>query len=78
MSGLPDEFGRGGVVKMESHEYKLLQERLEKKIQNNPYSRTSNFKSEKGYEEGILAAKSILHSYYKQNSERKEREYDRE
>lgn len=25
-----DEFGRGGVVKMESHEYKLLQERLEK------------------------------------------------
>lgn len=42
-----------------------LQSELTKKMQNNPYGRTANFKREDGYKEGILAAKSILHNFYK-------------
>lgn len=47
------------------NEYEQLQSELTKKIQNNPYGRTANFKREDGYKEGILAAKSILHNFYK-------------
>lgn len=45
--------------------YEQLQSELTKKMQNNPYGRTANFKREDGYKEGILAAKSILHNFYK-------------
>ncbi len=51
-------------------EYEILQERLTKKMQNNPYGRTGNFKREDGYNEGILAAKSILSDYYHRNGEK--------
>lgn len=50
---------------MKQWEYEQLQSELTKKIQNNPYGRTANFKCEDGYKEGILAAKSILHNFYK-------------
>lgn len=63
---------------MESHEYKLLQERLEKKSRTIPIVVPATLKAKKVMKRGFLQPKSILHSYYKQNSERKEREYDRE
>lgn len=47
-------------------------EALTKKSENNPYGRTGNFKREDGYKEGILAAKSILHSFYQRQSQGKE------
>ena len=49
---------------MDRCEYEYLQERLSRKMHNNPYGRTGNFKREDGYKEGILAAKSILSEYY--------------
>ncbi len=53
-------------------EYEALQAALTKKSENNPYGRTGNFKREDGYKEGILAAKSILHSFYQRQSQGKE------
>lgn len=52
---------------MTQGEYKALQDALTKKSENNPYRFTGNFKLEDGYKEGILAAKSVLHSFYKLN-----------
>lgn len=52
---------------MTQWEYKSLQDALTKKSENNPYRFTGNFKREDGYKEGILDAKSILHSFYKRN-----------
>ena len=49
---------------MKQWEYEALQDALTKKSENNPYGRTGNFKREDGYKEGILAAKSILHSFF--------------
>lgn len=50
---------------MKQWEYEQLQSELTKKMQNNTYGRTANFKREDGYKEGILSAKSILHNFYK-------------
>lgn len=50
---------------MKQWEYEQLQSELTKKMQNNPYGRTANYKREDGYKEGILAAKIILHNFYK-------------
>ena len=61
-----------GGVGMERWEYEALQDALTKKSENNPYGRTGNFKREDGYKEGILAAKSILHSFYERQSRDKE------
>ncbi len=44
---------------MKQWEYEQLQSELTKKMQNNPYGRTANFKREDGYKEGIL------HNFYK-------------
>lgn len=52
---------------MTQWEYKSLQDALTKKSENNPYRFTGSFKREDGYKEGILDAKSILHSFYKRN-----------
>lgn len=57
---------------MKQWEYEALQDALTKKSENNPYGRTGNFKREDGYKEGILAAKSILHSFYEWQSRDKE------
>lgn len=58
---------------MKQWEYEALQAALSKKHENTPYSYTGNFKRESGYKEGILAAKSILHSFfYQQQSQDKE------
>lgn len=57
---------------MKKWEYEALQDALTKKSENNPYGRTGNFKREDGYKEGILAAKSILHSFYQRQSQGKE------
>jgi hypothetical protein len=57
---------------MKQWEYEVLQDALTKKSENNPYGRTGNFKHEYGYKEGILAAKSILHSFYERQSRDKE------
>lgn len=57
---------------MKQWEYEALQAALTKKSENNPYGRTGNFKREDGYKEGILAAKSILHSFYQRQSQGKE------
>lgn len=52
---------------MTAEEYKTLQERLSAKLTNNPYTshKIQAAKQRQGYEEAILAAKSILHSFYK-------------
>lgn len=52
---------------MTQFEYEVLQERLTRKIENNPYKRTGCTKYETGYKEGVLAAKSILSDYFKHN-----------
>lgn len=57
---------------MKQWEYEALQDALTKKSENTPYGRTGNFKREDGYKEGILAAKSILHSFYQRQSQDKE------
>lgn len=57
---------------MKQWEYEALQAALTKKFENNPYGRTGNFKREDGYKEGILVAKSILHSFYQRQSQDKE------
>ena len=54
---------------MDRHEYEHLQQLLSFKRQNNPYSphvnpRICAEKKREGYDEGILAAKSILHAHY--------------
>lgn len=56
---------------MDRREYEQLQERLSRKMHNNPYSRTGNYKREDGYKEGIMAAKSILSSWYHEHYEQK-------
>lgn len=50
---------------MKEWEYSHLQNRLSKKLKDNPYSRTGCSKYETGYKEGILAAKSILSDFHK-------------
>lgn len=57
---------------MDRCEYEYLQKRLSRKMRNNPYGRTGNFKREDGYKEGILAAKSILSEYYRMEEARKD------
>ena len=37
---------------MDRCEYEYLQKRLSRKMRNNPYGRTGNFKREDGYKEG--------------------------
>ena len=49
---------------MTSYEYETLQEQLSKKLKNNSYARSGCTKYETGYQEGILAAKSILSAFY--------------
>lgn len=49
---------------MEKWQYEMLQEQLSHKMRDNPYGKNGNFKYEEGYKEGILAAKSILASFY--------------
>lgn len=49
---------------MTENTYKYLQERLSNKAENNPYKYTACFKYERGYKEGIAAAKSILSEFY--------------
>lgn len=49
---------------MTEFEYKEIQKDLSKKILTNPYKRVGNNKYAEGYEQGILAAKSILSSAY--------------
>ena len=54
---------------MTEHEYKMLQKRLTNKLCHNPY-RTSGddgltlHNYAECYRDGIMAAKSILHSFY--------------
>lgn len=55
---------------MEEWEYNYLQKILTQKMKNNPYGRTGNFKREEGYKKGILAAKSILSNFHKQQCEK--------
>lgn len=52
---------------MTKHEYEYLQERLSKKLHSNPYGFSP--KREEGYKDGILAAKSILKSVYREYAE---------
>lgn len=49
---------------MHESEYRLLQDELSNKIKHNPYRSKGLAKYEEGYKNGILAAKSILHSYF--------------
>lgn len=48
---------------MNPREYEILQDRLTKKLQYNPY-KYGMIKKRDGYKEGILVAKSILHEFY--------------
>lgn len=57
---------------MTREEYDTLQERLTKKAENNPYRLNSGYKRESSYKEGILAAKSILHEFYRKQTKEKE------
>lgn len=56
---------------MTEQEYSSLQEQLTRKRENSPYARTGNFKRQEGFQEGVLAAKSILSAYYHAHSEQK-------
>ena len=60
---------------MDRCEYEYLQKRLSRKMHNNPYGRTGNFKREDGYKEGILVAKSILSEYYHMEGEHDDRDH---
>lgn len=52
---------------MTKREYEYLQERLSKKLHSKPYGFSP--KREEGYKDGILAAKSILKSVYREYAE---------
>lgn len=56
-----------GNAKMTEHEYRSLQEDLSEKLRKNPFSnpKQHTIKMQEGYEEGILAAKSVLSAFYK-------------
>lgn len=56
---------------MKQWEYEALQAALTKKYENNSYTLNGNFKRESGYKEGILAAKSVLHSFYQRQPQDK-------
>lgn len=56
---------------MKQWEYEALQAALTKKYENNSYTLNGNFKRASGYKEGILAAKSVLHSFYERQSQDK-------
>lgn len=56
---------------MKQWEYEALQAALTKKYENNSYGCTGHYKRESGYKEGILAAKSVLHSFYERQSQDK-------
>lgn len=51
---------------MTRYEYEDLQARLSKKLHTKPYDSP---KREEGYKDGILAAKSILKSVYREYAE---------
>lgn len=50
-------------------EYQYIQERLSKKIDNNPYKYTGCSKYETGYKQGIATAKSIVSEIYRQGKQ---------
>ena len=52
------------MARMTESDYRYLQERLSKKLENNPYRHTGCFNYETGYKGGISAAKSILSEFY--------------
>lgn len=45
---------------MKQWEYEQLQSELTKKMQNNPYGRTANFKREDGYKKGFLQRRAFF------------------
>ena len=56
---------------MTAWEYEALQALLSLKAKKNPYTLTGNNKRAEGYKDGILAAKSILHSFYQHQTKEK-------
>lgn len=49
---------------MTQEEYDLLQKQLSYKLEHDPYSHSGCFKHASAYKEGILAAKSILSTFF--------------
>lgn len=57
---------------MTRQQYEELQEQLTQKANNNPYGKRGLFNYERGYQEGLLAAKSIVSRFYHENCEKEE------
>ena len=69
----------GIIMKMSEQEYKELQDNLSKKISDDNLSRVTigwntllGWREREAYKAGILAAKSIVASFYTQQNEDKE------
>lgn len=58
---------------MTKEQYEMLQKKLSQKADNNPYGKRGLFKYEEGYRKGILAAKSIVSSFYHEYYEKEDK-----